>query len=164
MKANQFKRLCDKICLECKIDCCKKWTPFFSEYDKKRLRKINKSENLYDGNLLNTKNKRCPFYDRRKKLCLIHNYRPLDCRLYPYSFWFEMGRIDLWLDLKCSLSKSLIKDKKFYRQAMRYAKSELIYWSEGEIFGYLMAGFDIEKFKRLVRGKRKFHYYKETKN
>ena len=160
MAIKKFKKLCDNICLKCTIDCCKKWSPFLSEYDKKRIRKINKSENLFDGNLFNTKNKRCPFYNKNKKICKIHEYRPLDCRIYPYSFWFEMGRIDLWLDLKCPISKFLIKNKKFYNQAMTYAKKELINWSEGEIMGYLMAGFDIEKFKKLVRGKKRKDYYK----
>lgn len=159
-KAEKFKKLCDTVCSECKIDCCKKWSPFLSEYDKRRIRIINKDETLFDGNSFNTKDKLCPFYDPTKKSCAIHDYRPLDCRIYPFSFWFELGRIDLWLDLKCEISKHLIGSKKFYNQAMSYAKSELVHWSEGEIIGYLMAGFNIEKFKKLVKGKKKNNYYK----
>jgi Fe-S-cluster containining protein len=161
MKTKEFKKLCDDVCQSCRIDCCKKWSPFISEYDKKRIRKVINNDKLFDGNLFNTKNKRCPFYNRKNKNCGIHEHRPLDCRIYPYSFWFEMGRIDLWLDLKCPISEKLIKNKKFYNQVMKNAKSELVHWSEGEIIGYLMAGFDIEKFKKLIKGKRKNNYYKK---
>jgi Fe-S-cluster containining protein len=160
MDKNKFAKLCDDICLQCKVDCCKKWSPFISEFDKRRIRKVNKSENLFNGNLFNTKDKRCPFYNRKNKHCGIHESRPLDCRIYPYSFWFEMGRIDLWLDLKCPISQHLLQTKKFYNAAMKTAKKELVNWSEGEIYGYLMAGFDIEKFKKLITGKRKSSYYK----
>lgn len=160
MNKNKFVRLCDKTCKKCKIDCCAKWIPFFSEFDKKRIRKINQSENLFEGNRFNTKNKKCPFYNKVEKKCGIHDYRPLDCRIYPYSFWFEMGRLDLWLDLKCPLTKSLIKNKNFYNEAMKTAKKELAHWSEGEIFGYLIADFDIEKFKKQVVKKSRNNYFK----
>jgi len=162
METKKFSKLCNEICLSCKIDCCRKWHPNISEYDKKRIRKINKSKNLFNGNFFNTPNKKCPFYDKNKKVCQIHNYRPLDCRIYPYSFWFEMGRLDLWLDLKCPISKLVIDNKKLYADTMKTVKKELPYWSEGEIYFYLMAGFDIEKFKKQVIGKkRKNNYYKK---
>lgn len=157
---DDFKKLCHVVCKKCKIDCCKKFDVFFSEYDKNRVRKINKSKNLFDGNSLNTKGKRCLFYNKKDKSCAIHKYRPLDCRIYPYSFWFERGRIELWLDLKCQLSEHLIANKKYYNQVMRIAKKELIHWSEGEIFAYLMSEFDIKKFREQARGKKKKKYYK----
>lgn len=158
---NKFKKLCNTVCVNCKIDCCKEYAPFLSEYDKKRIRKINKNENLFNGNYFNTKDKLCPFYDRKVKKCRIETYKPLDCRIYPYSFWFERGRVELWLDLKCPLTKSLVTNKKFYNQALSIAKKELFYWSEGEIFAYLMSGFEIEKFKKQVQRKKRLKFFKE---
>ena len=160
---NEFKKLSNSVCKSCRADCCKEFEVFLSEYDKMRIMKINKDRDLFDGNSFNTKNNACPFYDDKKKKCTIHNNKPLDCRIYPYSFWFERGRIELWLDLKCDLSKHLTTDKKFYNEAMMIAKNELVYWSEGEIFAYLISGFDIEKFKRQVRGKKKHNYYKYSR-
>ena len=157
---NSFRKLCNHICLKCKIDCCKQYAPFLSEYDKERIRKINKNKNLFEGNYFNTKNKLCPFYDKNIKECKIHNQKPLDCRIYPYSFWFEVGKVELWFDLKCSATKQFVNNKKFYNEALLIAKEELSYWSEGEIFGYLMSGFDIEKFKRQVKNRKKRKFFK----
>lgn len=163
-KRENFVRLCNKACLSCQIDCCRKWRPFASEYDKKRIRKVNKDENLFNGNLFNTQDKRCPFYDQHKKVCQIHNQRPLDCRIYPYSFWFEMGRLDLWLDLKCPIAKLVVGNKELYKETMSLVKKELAQWSEGEIIGYLLAGFEIEKFKKRVLGKEGKKKFYKNKN
>ncbi|TAK96386.1 YkgJ family cysteine cluster protein [Patescibacteria group bacterium] len=163
MQKNKFARLCDDICANCKIDCCVKWSPTISEFDKARIRKIEKDENLFDGNLFNTPDNRCPFYNKAKKGCGIHEHRPLDCRIYPYSFWFELGRLDLWLDTKCPIAKKIVADEKFYKSAMETAKSELVHWSEGEIYAYLMASFNIDKFKKEVKGDKKNVFYRKEK-
>ena len=89
----------------------------------------------------------------------MHEYRPMDCQIYPYSFWFEFGKLELWLDPKCQLSKHLVNNKAFYKEAMAIAKKELAHWSEGEIYAYLMSEFDINKFKKQV-GKKKMKYFK----
>jgi Fe-S-cluster containining protein len=157
---NQFQKLCTKICLSCRFDCCNSfgYTPFLAEYDKLRIKKIIKDDNLFDGNDFNTKKKVCPFLNQKEKTCLLHEYRPLDCRLYPYAFWFERGQLELWLDLKCPMSQCLTQNKRFYKNALQMAKKELVYWSEGEIFGFLISRFNIEKFKKQL-GKRKKKYY-----
>lgn len=137
-----------EVCSGCEIDCCKKFDVFLSEFDKSRIRKINQDPLLFDGNYFNTKNRRCPFYDSNKKICAIYNYRPLDCRLYPYAIWFERGRIELWTDPKCPLSKHLAEEEKYYNECMETAKRELLHWSEGEVFSYLISEFNIQEFKQ----------------
>lgn len=157
---NKFKKLCNFTCLNCKDDCCRWYAPFLSEYDKNRIIKFVKKNNLFKGNYFNTKNKLCPYYNKKIKQCLIHPVSPLDCRIYPYSFWFERGKVELWLDLKCRATKKLVSNKKFYKEALSYAKKELINWSEGEIFGYLISDFNIEKFQKQLKriGKRKNNF------
>jgi Fe-S-cluster containining protein len=152
---DDFSKLSNKVCSQCREGCCRRYEVFLSEYDKTRIRKINKENDLFDGNYFNSRGKYCLFYNNKKRICKIHRYRPLDCRIYPYSFWFERGRVELWLDLKCNLSEHLIKNKEFYDQAMKTAKEELANWSEGEIFAYLFSGFDIDKFKKQVKGRSK---------
>lgn len=146
-----------EVCLSCKIDCCKSFDVFLSEFDKKRIRKINKDPLLFDGNFFNTKNRRCPFYDSNKKVCTIYEYRPLDCRLYPYAIWFERSRIELWIDPKCPLSKYLPGEEECYKECMEIAKKELVHWSEGEVFSYLISEFNIREFKKQTK-KREDNY------
>ena len=69
-----------------------------------------------------------------------------------------MGRLELWLDLKCPLSKKIISNKSFYSQVLKIAKRELPHWSEGEIFAYLMGDFNIDKFKKQIN-KNKQEYF-----
>lgn len=150
-----LKRTFNKICLKCKIDCCSKfdYAPFLSEYDKSRIKKTAKKKHLFKGNHFNTKNKFCPFYNKKKKTCIIHKNKPLDCKIYPFSFWFEMGKINLWLDPKCPMTKILADNKQLYNQVLLITKKELRNWSEGEIFGYLISDLNIEKFKEQLNKK-----------
>lgn len=139
-----------EVCSSCQIDCCRKFDVFLSEFDKDRIRKINKDPLLFNGNFFNTEDRKCPFYDTVEKKCTIYEYRPLDCRLYPYAIWFERGQLELWTDPKCALSKHLAEDQRHYEECLELAKKELVYWSEGEVFSYLISEFNIQEFKRQV--------------
>ena len=46
---------------------------------------------------------RCPNFDPATQQCRIYDVRPLDCRLYPFSlYWDEAGReVLLGMDTKC---------------------------------------------------------------
>ena len=151
-----------EVCSSCDIDCCKGFDVFLSEFDKERIRKINDDPLLFDGNYFNTKNRRCPFYNFQEKKCSIYEYRPLDCRLYPYAIWFERGRIELWTDPKCPLSKHLDKEDEYYEECLEIAKNELIHWSEGEVFSYLISEFNIQEFKRQVKKARNEDFQNKT--
>ncbi|MFP4022813.1 MAG: YkgJ family cysteine cluster protein [Candidatus Paceibacterota bacterium] len=59
----------------------------FSEFDKERIRGVNQGPLLFDDNYLNTKNRRCPFYNSTKNICAIYDQRPLDRRLYSYAYF-----------------------------------------------------------------------------
>ena len=88
------KRGCFNICSNCMLDinCCSVFdkinSPVLNKEELIKIREFLKNDNFYDvidENLfkLKVKNNKCIFLNNGK--CTIYNYRPIDCKLYPFD-------------------------------------------------------------------------------
>jgi Fe-S-cluster containining protein len=123
-----------KICKNCNT-CCKTYGWLLKEEAKKFIEKgfpiveINKSLFCIDsfyrtkrGRIILNKIPRCIFY--KKKHCVIHKDRPLDCRLYPLKIKFRNNKIFLGISLGCKYisSKNKKEKEKTYERIKKYIK------------------------------------------
>ena len=78
-------------CKQCAVFCCKLGGPTLSEKDVKRIEQAGyRAEESADGNRLkNKEDGSCIFlnFNQKKGIyeCLIYDFRPALCRLYPFS-------------------------------------------------------------------------------
>ena len=89
-----FNKLCDSCTHQ---SCCtNSAVPLVFENDFKRLEIIGKTDDRFlhtrdvKGNKIKAINKKinstqCVFWDDEKKNCSIYEYRPFDCRTYPFD-------------------------------------------------------------------------------
>ncbi|MBS3155539.1 YkgJ family cysteine cluster protein [Candidatus Woesearchaeota archaeon] len=98
-----------KDCLNCKA-CCK----FFEKY--KHLRPLIKIKKGYKKVNLKRKNNYyiCSYF--KKGLCVIHDKKPFDCKIYPFHFMKNGNDVFLAYDNSCKG----IKNKK-KKDILKYA-------------------------------------------
>ena len=122
------------ICKSCDT-CCRTYGWLLKEEAKNFIKKgypvveINKNLFCIDsfkrdktGKIIIDKIPRCIFY--KKKHCIIHRDRPLDCRLYPLKIKFKNNKIFLGISLGCKYvsSKNKKEKEKIYERAKKYIK------------------------------------------
>jgi Fe-S-cluster containining protein len=102
------------ICQNCKESCCSykgdelEYTPTFTKEEVEKIRKkldgnffspMNKSKTVFDINAVKSKKSPnlylCPFFDEDAKKCQIYDLRALDCRLFPFTFVNNKGKVYL---------------------------------------------------------------------
>ncbi len=103
-----------KLCSSCKTQgcCTDSAVPLVFSADLDDLKSINKAtdEFLHDrnvnGNIIKAVNKKknsnsCVFWDEENKNCSIYQYRPFDCRAYPFDILKIDGKYR-WIVYSCN--------------------------------------------------------------
>jgi Fe-S-cluster containining protein len=119
---NQIFSNINHFCKDCNT-CCKTYGWLLKEeadeFSKKGYPVVKINNNLYcidsfarnkNAKLILDKIPRCVYYKNRR--CLIHQERPLDCRLYPIKIRFNQNKIFIGLSLGCKYVFSLSKKEK----------------------------------------------------
>jgi Fe-S-cluster containining protein len=121
-KVNSALGFANVNCLEGKCNFCETGIdaailfPFEEEYLKiKNNTKIpSEKSNCISIKTLGIDNNSCIFYKNRK--CVIQEYKPLECKLYPLIIWEGYKFVNLELDLRCPEATKLKENKEYFKQ------------------------------------------------
>ncbi len=78
--------------------------------------------------------RKCPFLDIKKGCGLPARLKPFDCKLFPLTFMFDKGMINLYLNKKCPYTKRIPKE--WIDKTKKELLEELKDWTKEELETY----------------------------
>lgn len=122
-----------KICKQCGGECCY-FDVFLSKNDLRKLgpfkfhfrtRKNNSGFTTFYKNAGT-----CPFLKKNRGCILPENRKPLDCSLFPLTFFYKNKRIKFYANKDCAFLHKI--PKTWIIRTKKLARRELKHWSEKE--------------------------------
>ncbi|MFH0817184.1 MAG: YkgJ family cysteine cluster protein [Candidatus Micrarchaeota archaeon] len=130
-----------KLCVKCDGLCCLGSKLSVSSKELSKLSKKHKFESAVlsskEGslNVILFKEGKCPFLGEKKGLvrCILSGKdRPLSCRLFPITFFYEKDEVEFYFSSYCPYKKSASELLVWVKKTTGEAKAELKTWGAGE--------------------------------
>jgi len=158
-----------KVCKDCNTFCCQKFNAFLAKNEIQRIRnklkeldlkfKDNKA-NFFEFKSKNFKNQtikirflkkingKCLFL-KNNKICLIHEVKPFDCKLWPLTFdyFVEENTLIIYLGM-CPLTNEL--PNSWIESTIQKIEEELKKWDKNELLSYSLMS-DLENYKIIKK-------------
>ena len=115
-------------------------SPFVGRIDESRsivsvpIDKVEKEFDLTEGSVASYK---CSFLHQGDNLCLVYNFRPLECQLYPFILLKSEDTIQVNVHLSCPYAQENLGDSTFEENINKLKD----YLSSGEIVKFLFSEY-----------------------
>ncbi len=157
-----------KVCKDCTIFCCQQFYAFLAEHEIEQIqsklniitpelkdikkeffesKKIDGEKESMNARILKKIDGKCIFL-KDDKICLIHDVKPFDCKIWPLTFDYfpEKNKLVIYLG-SCPLTNEL--PNSWIESTIQQIKKELKKWNKKELTSYSLL-CDIENYKTLL--------------
>jgi Fe-S-cluster containining protein len=125
-----MKNVFKVICKKCGGKCCK-LNVMLTKKDLEKLKyKIYLKDFKKYGRWIYVHWGICPFLDIKKGCRLPEKLKPFDCKLFPLTFMYEKGKVNVFLNKKCPYTEEI--PEKWINKAKKGVLKELKDWTKEE--------------------------------
>ncbi|MGE0793527.1 MAG: hypothetical protein AB7V77_05105 [Candidatus Woesearchaeota archaeon] len=126
-----MKETFEEFCGVCQTKCCNLNTMITSHDDLKNSTDLSEYESFDAGIYVHWGT--CSFLTA-KGCNLTEDKKPFDCKLFPLTFMFQDGKINIYLNKKCNFAEQI--DSNWINYRKDWLKKQLQNWTKEEIISY----------------------------